>query len=126
MKGWGGVVIPLGILDSTNALASLGMASIVCSCRTSAEHYVSIVEMAAFYQSKISFWYRNFDAINAWTVGDLGKWATTREDAIIWPRTALGLCCLDKTDFKRQWLEDLRSENQNMNELLTDGHIKVL
>ena len=39
----------------------------------------------------------------------LGKWASTHEDAIIWLRTAPGLCCLDKSDFKRQWLLDLRS-----------------
>jgi len=40
--------------------------------QATAEHDMNTIEsqMAAFYQSKISFRYRNFDAINTWKMGN--------------------------------------------------------
>jgi len=35
------------------------------------------------------------------TLATLGKWATTHKSVFSCARTALGLCCLDRPDFKR-------------------------
>ena len=49
------------------------------------------------FKSKTSSRFPNFDAGNAWQMGH-----NSQEGFFSRARTALGLCCLDRSDFKRR------------------------